>query len=326
MDGVANAESVPLVAAAQTGSAAMNVCYTQIAALTMAINPNAAPSFLDIAIFAQPYGNGFPYLPGIGSARLLDLAVDVSAGTAFADAGASDGGVPFADYDYGALAYGQFLDARYKEYTNLVFAFNVSFTAAGATPSARVAGLLSSRASVTATAFAPLLRPPKAPRVNGLDAFAARTGVTTTPNLTWTAPALGTATSYSIEIVKVENIGGATVLTPVADAYVYARLCTNDVVPRSGRRDRERRNVLCRRHRKRGAVGSHRPRGRLRHAVGHCGCRHQHLRALTPNAALRASRPGEKRGHHQGDPGTTRSARFAAAFGGTPSRRASSGV
>ncbi len=221
-DGVANAESVPLVAAAQTGSAAINVHYTQFAALTTAVNPNATPSALSIAIFAQPYGNGFPYLPGIGSARLLDLGVDVSSGTAFADAGAPDGGVPFADYDYGALAYGQFLDARYKEYTSLNFSFKVSFTAAGATPSAQVARLASSRASVTATAFAPLISPPKAPRVNGLDAFAAQAGVTTTPNVTWTAPVVGAATSYSIEIIKVENVGGATVLTPVADAYVYA--------------------------------------------------------------------------------------------------------
>ncbi len=221
-DGVAATENVSLIAAPQTGSAAFNVLYTKFGAFAAGINPGAAPSSMFLDVFAHPYGIAFPYLPGNLSIPLIDLSLDVSGGTALPDAGGSDGGVAFADYDYGAFAYGQFVDANWKEFSSVLFSFGVSFTAAGATPTSWNATVSSLRPGAFSTPIAPAVGSPVAPRINGLNAFATQAGVTSTPTLSWTAPALGTATSYTLQIVQVENVANVTTLTQVFDAYVYS--------------------------------------------------------------------------------------------------------
>jgi hypothetical protein len=49
--------------------------------------------------------------------------------------------------------------------------------------------------------IAPVLSPPKSPRVNGKDAFANQTGTGVQPTISWSPPALGAPTSYVVEIL-----------------------------------------------------------------------------------------------------------------------------
>ena len=52
----------------------------------------------------------------------------------------------------------------------------------------------------TAGAIAPVLGPPAAPLINGRDAFSQQANVGVQPTFSWSPPALGTATSYSVRI------------------------------------------------------------------------------------------------------------------------------
>src|SRR6185503_5001252 len=64
--------------------------------------------------------------------------------------------------------------------------------------------------------IAPTLGPVKAPLINGKDAFTPQTAVTIGPTLSWTAPALGTASGYRVTIYNASTRGAllsATVFT-----------------------------------------------------------------------------------------------------------------
>jgi hypothetical protein len=49
-------------------------------------------------------------------------------------------------------------------------------------------------------AIVPVLGPPRAPRIEGRDAFQAQTGVGLRPTISWSPPALGAATSYVVQL------------------------------------------------------------------------------------------------------------------------------
>jgi hypothetical protein len=143
----------------------------------------------------------------------------------------ADPGAHLPDTDYGTIAYGEFLDEPlWKKTRQTYLRASVPVTAPGATSSATAdAGIIAEEEETeerAAAPIAPVLSPVTAPLVNGKDAFAAQTGVGTQPTLSWSAPALGEATSYSVSITEVAvdqspgNVGG-TALSPVFAATFY---------------------------------------------------------------------------------------------------------
>lgn len=82
---------------------------------------------------------------------------------------------------------------------------SVSYMVPGATMPHRHAlsvGTTLSRAAATAAPIVPLVGPVLSPLINGSNAFDEASGVGLTPTLSWTAPALGPPTSYSVRAVR----------------------------------------------------------------------------------------------------------------------------
>ena len=220
LNGVASSENVPLVSAPQTGSAKLDIRYSQFGALPAKVNPKAVATHLYANVFAHPDGITYPdQTTGRGSVVLLSLYKDLSAGT-----GGGDGGVIFADYDYGSFAYGQFLKTNWMEFTYVAVEVAVTFTAAGATPATWRGGVSSSRPGAFNSPIGLGVRPPQSPKVNLLDGFSPQANVNFMPTISWNPPAIGNASSYSVRVVRVDAINGATVLTPVFDLTLYSSL------------------------------------------------------------------------------------------------------
>jgi hypothetical protein len=70
----------------------------------------------------------------------------------------------------------------------------------------------------------PLVGPVQDPRVNGASAFGGLTGVTTTPTLSWKAPALGAPAGYRVRIVPYQIQNGS----PVELSSYWSSLVTTD--------------------------------------------------------------------------------------------------
>ena len=179
-DGTAASLSVALADAPQTGSLHVDVRGTQWAALAKQVNP--AAGFTDVAsggvsILAVPHSLDFPNLP-YASAATSVLWVQVPDGL---------------DVNYGDVSYGQFLGPEWKELRYPAYFFE--------SPDRTLGGEIFTMDAMPETSpIVPRLSPPRAPLVNGRDAFVAQTGVGTQPTLSWSPPSLGTATSYLVSI------------------------------------------------------------------------------------------------------------------------------
>jgi hypothetical protein len=117
------------------------------------------------------------------------------------------------------LEYAHLLDpSLWNEWRTVDFEGQVSYTAPGATAPI-VATALVGRTEPIASATTPIdptLTPAQAPLVNGLSAFSPLTGVGTSPTFSWTPPATGTPTSYTVDIFWLQASAGSTVSTHVA--------------------------------------------------------------------------------------------------------------
>jgi hypothetical protein len=151
--------------------------------------PIAAPHALRVAASAHALAAPAP-VSRAGSPDLFLL--EVPAGTAL--------------LDLGALSYGQFLPAPlWIEWRGVSFEAAVSYLAAGASlpVSARVSvGGREPMVPAPATPIVPTLSPPQGLQIGGASAAVDLAGVGLTPTLSWTAPAAGTATSYSVEVLE----------------------------------------------------------------------------------------------------------------------------
>jgi hypothetical protein len=138
----------------------------------------------------------------------------------------------------GALTYGRFLDPLWNEWIGVAFTVHVSMTAAGASTALDEAVSVGWRQPTSVAlpaAFAPVLTP-----VQGLtltsstgtaaSAFGPRTGVGTTPSLSWMAPATGTPTSYLVEVLRLYANGARSAAAPVASFYT-AGTATRVAIP-----------------------------------------------------------------------------------------------
>jgi hypothetical protein len=204
--GTTNA-AVALTAAPQTGSVQGSMKFSQFDALAASVNPNAKSSAFLMEVFSEPHSVAYPDHPFTGSAGLFGLALTFTA--------------PPADTDYGTLVYGQCLDPLWKEKRNVSYQFTVPI--AGTTIASFVASVSADEPMTPAPgAVAPVIGPVKSPQIAGKDAFTAQSGVTVQPAFSWTAPAVGTASSYTLEVfnastqaaVFAETVYGTSLTVP----------------------------------------------------------------------------------------------------------------
>jgi hypothetical protein len=142
------------------------------------VNPAAALGDFQLLVFNVPHSVSYPDMP---TKTMMATAVLEST-------------QPFADVNYGTLAYGQFLDSFWKEFRRAFYIFDVGSEIAVIQTDVPVVG--SSAGPIT-----PIVSPPKSPRVNGNDAFVRQTGVGLQPTISWSPPATGSATSYVVDVL-----------------------------------------------------------------------------------------------------------------------------
>jgi hypothetical protein len=185
-DGGAADIAVSLADAPQTGALRANLRNSLWAPLLADGNPATVPDpWQGLSVLAIPRTVAFPDMPGL------------TAGTSLAWVQ----GPQLTDSDYGTIHYGQFLGPDWKEIRYLLYFATAQVPMPGTTDT-YPAGLsfTSFEAMPTDDDVVPVLGPPRSPRIDGIDAFHALSGVGTTPTISWSPPRLGGATSYSVRI------------------------------------------------------------------------------------------------------------------------------
>jgi len=165
----------------------------------------AAPHMLLVGAHAHVLGYPAPVPRVIAGPVLLRLPV------AAAGPGSSLATPP--------LEYSHVLDPTlWNEWRNVDFEAQVTFTAPGATSPYVATASVGRTEPITsaATTVDPTLGPATTPLVNGLGAFSPLAGVGTTPTFSWSPPAVGVPTSYTVEVFLLSASAGATVSTRVA--------------------------------------------------------------------------------------------------------------
>ncbi len=139
---------------------------------------------------------------------------------------AHGGAEALAPISLAPITYGRFLDvALASEWRRAEFAATVPYTAPGATTPLDVLASVGRRDRMTpapATPIVPAVGPVQAPLVAGQAALGASTltGVTATPAISWSAPAIGAPTRYEVRILELVAQGTATTAVPVAALHV----------------------------------------------------------------------------------------------------------
>lgn len=169
-----------------------------------AVHPNAlaASSFVAVSSFALPLTFGTP----ADAYSLLE----------FNTLGSSD-------IDFGTLRYGNPFPAAWNRTIDTFVSFTKNYLAPGATVSEPLQRGLSmsvlidpaTRDDATVT-LQPGVSPPRHALINGKTLFANQLGVGTTPQLSWTAPEIGTAGRYLMRVFELQANGTRSRLRSVA--------------------------------------------------------------------------------------------------------------
>jgi hypothetical protein len=200
-DGSSASASGTLSGAAIASALPVNWVRSQFAVLRGYVNPQAADDYQIIDVFAQPGGlahGSFSYAPDLALALPPAGSTDLTLSMQFGD--------PFpSSWPLGIATSSNFF---------------VNYTAAGASATAFDGAIASQTALVGAPpAIVPIVSPVRAPTVNGVDAFTERTGVGLTPQVAWTAPSLGTPSSYAVHVRAIVNASGATRFNYAGSVY-----------------------------------------------------------------------------------------------------------
>jgi hypothetical protein len=183
----------------QTQSTNLDWRRSEFEALRTAVNPNATAVTQNLTVSTLPgastAGN---YWSGIS---LIDKNNAVN-----------------TDLDLGKCVYGNPFPASWGVFGSAVEYFSVRYALGSATPIEEDALIFHEAdvASFGAGPIHPSISPVRAPLINGSDAFTAHTGGTTTPTISWTAPALGTASAYDLLVEQLSVTGTATGAREVA--------------------------------------------------------------------------------------------------------------
>jgi hypothetical protein len=178
--------SLTLTDAPQTGSLNAKIAGSQWASLVKDVNPAATvdPGGQILRVTAIPGPVDYPHL-------VQSLPISIAGVVSPA----------LVDVDYGPTAYGQFLGSPWQETRHYYLNVNVSVPQPGTSETYdTTASFESIELMPAAGAIAPLLGPPRSPKIQGLDAFHAQTGVGLTPVISWSPPGLGAPTSYFVTV------------------------------------------------------------------------------------------------------------------------------
>jgi hypothetical protein len=163
------------------------------------VNPGATADYTAMFVSAAPANHGdydsFPNAMKFinsGAARQLDIAT--------------------------TFTFGDPYPAAYTRVVYAVGGFSVPYLLAGTSTAALAPGYLGVadvQATFPASPLVPQLGPVLSPTVNGLGAFSNRTGVSTTPTIAWSPPAVGTPTRYQVSFRELFVSGSRTKQGPV---------------------------------------------------------------------------------------------------------------
>jgi hypothetical protein len=189
-DGTSARLDATLGDAPQTGSLRVDLRNAEFAALGPEVNPQARPNFIagGVSVLAIPHTLDFPDQPSSYATSSVLWVQGPSA----------------TDVDYGTVSYGRFLEPFWQEARYVLYFFDMDLTFPGRVPYPWYSnGLVSLVPATSSTPIAPAISPPRAPRIEGRDAFAPQTGVGLEPTLSWSPPRFGNATSYLVTITPV---------------------------------------------------------------------------------------------------------------------------
>jgi hypothetical protein len=215
-DGLPTDVDVPLSAAPQTGSLAVDWKTSQFEAYRAQMAPAGATFNHELAVEVVPHSTApMPTLSTSASQAATLLQLSMADGT--------------TDQALGSLSYGQFLPAFWKELRRARYMGMFLVTAPGAAaPVGFYASMLVRDPQPVTGAVVPRVSPPRDPKVNGLDAFQPQAGVGFSPTFTWSAPDLGAPTDYVLNLMSVKASGSSTV---AASVYTMRVLGTEAAVP-----------------------------------------------------------------------------------------------
>lgn len=206
---------------------------TQVDGTEMEVEGAMQTLVTDASVRASITGSAFAALEGaMNPAAITDSSyfyVDVHpAGTAQGWVGytpdlvAFDGtGNPIrADVDMGDIAFANPYPTDWGMFFDYIHYIRVEYTAPGAVNSASADAYLELQDTTLPTAshpVAPLVGPVRNPMVDGASLFSDQAVLTTTPTLSWSAPSLGSATGYEVDIFSLQAAGADSVVEQVGE-------------------------------------------------------------------------------------------------------------
>lgn len=124
--------------------------------------------------------------------------------------------------DLGTVSYGNPFPSTWEEVGSITTNYVVSYALPGATEALSEAVIYNhvAAAALPAAAQAPRISPIRELQVNGSDAFIDADGISLTPTLSWSEPALGTPTGYIVIAHRLTVSAGATRISEAARFYL----------------------------------------------------------------------------------------------------------
>jgi hypothetical protein len=218
-DGSPATFSAALIDAPQTGNVSLNILSSKFAALSSAVNPSAVPSAAGVSLLALAPGGTWNLSLSQAS---LPVPLQLTSLMVLGDADPSN------DIDFGPLTYGRFLSDTWQEALSWSYEYDISAAAGNGVLFGEVYSALMPVPS-SPILLAPIIGPPLAPMIDGADAFLTQTGVGQGPTLSWSAPALGSATQYNITLSADQDPGVQAGEVATLTVSLYSR--TSFTVP-----------------------------------------------------------------------------------------------
>jgi hypothetical protein len=202
-DGMATTVTGAFVDVPQDHTLTLDWQRAGFASLRTAVNPQAQAYRDFFAVQVQPDG----LTPGnlLFGPNLLYLAPAPGAG----------------EVNAGMMQYGDPFPSDWGLFVSVESDFTVSYTLPPSGPSFTAYAYVFDEidaSMVGAGPIAPMIAPPAAPLVDGMDAFTAQT-IAQAPTLSWSAPAVGTPTDYAIVIYHLKQQAGQAVSEVAAEFH-----------------------------------------------------------------------------------------------------------
>jgi hypothetical protein len=190
----------------------VNINAGDLGAQALAANPSAAlnSGFLGLSVYPGSFSKG----QNTSTADLVLFSAP-----------------PFitTNGDLGKVRYGNPYSSKWARYVGFNWLAQTNYTAPGATSSAPLITFVSVstlKLPSPTSPMKPLAGVVSKPSINGRNFFTDRIGVGTTPVLKWSAPKVGKANNYLVQIYQLSDNGGNTVISGIATFYTQSRSLT----------------------------------------------------------------------------------------------------